>query len=419
MHSLDDRLSRISALQPPERKQDPRNSAINDLSNNGKIVQRLQGIVQQNDRGCHVRVRRTYDIPSLDEIDLRGLDLLLPDHAKTARNPEQWLFLDTETTGLSGGTGTYAFLVGIGWWESGRFVVEQFFMRDHSEESSLLHGLLDRLEQRPVLVTYNGKSFDWPLLQTRYRMTRTGEIPELMAHLDLLYPARRLWRLHLGSVALTRVETHILGFQREGDIPSETIPQRYFNFLRGGSMQAIAEVLHHNRMDLCGLAVLALRIMEILADPENSTCGASELLGVSRMLQQQGDTVRAEYLSRMALEKGLPEPAERAVKKELALSAKRRRDFDRANAIWENLLGDTAEGFKAYEQLAIYYEHHLKEPRRAAKLSREALYILREAYNNGRLSSSQYMRLHAKLRHRLNRLATKTEAGSGVDFSRK
>ena len=102
-----------------------------------------------------------------------GASLLMPDAPEEVADPEQWLFLDTETTGLAGGTGTYAFLVGLAWWEGGGLEVEQLFMRDYSEERSLLAALAERLAERPVLVTFNGKSFDWPLLETRYRMTRT------------------------------------------------------------------------------------------------------------------------------------------------------------------------------------------------------------------------------------------------------
>ncbi|MEJ2110267.1 MAG: ribonuclease H-like domain-containing protein [Acidobacteriota bacterium] len=411
MHSFEDRLSRISALRPKIRPTAGTRSDTPDPENREEIVRLLKGTIRSNARGSHVLVRRSFDEPAAQPIDRRAVELLQPDHSQNICDPESWLFLDTETTGLSGGTGTYAFLVGVGWWESGRFVVEQFFMRDHSEEPSLLYGLLQRLEQRPVLVTYNGKSFDWPLLETRYRMARVGEAPQPQTHLDLLYPARRLWRLRLNSVALTQLETHVLGFDRGRDIPSATIPQLYFNFLRGGSPRGIAEVLHHNRMDICGLAFLAQRIMDILSDPENKECCASELFGVSRLLQQRGDLRRAEVLCRMAVEKGLPETAERTAKKELALAAKRRRDFLRSNEIWENLLGDTVEGLKAYEQLAIYHEHHVKNPEKAAKISRDALGMLREAYRKGRIPASQYMRWHASLRHRLNRLASKIEKG--------
>ena len=143
-----------------------------------------------------------------------ALKLLAPDSTDTVCDTGQWLFLDTETTGLAGGTGTYAFLVGLGWWEEDGFVVEQFFMRNHGEEPSLLLDILDRLNQRRVLVTFNGKSFDWPLLQTRFQMTRIGAVPEPLAHLDLLHPARQIWRLRLQSVALTQLERHILHFDR-------------------------------------------------------------------------------------------------------------------------------------------------------------------------------------------------------------
>jgi uncharacterized protein len=114
--------------------------------------------------------------------------------------PEQWLFLDTETTGLAGGSGTYAFLVGIAWWEGGGLEIEQFFMGEYGEERSLLFALRERIAERSVPVTFNGKSFDWPLLETRYRMSRKISPPSSRAHLDFLYPARNLWRLRLGSV---------------------------------------------------------------------------------------------------------------------------------------------------------------------------------------------------------------------------
>src|SRR6266550_1823638 len=123
-------------------------------------------------------------------------------------DPDKWLFLDTETTGLAGGTGTYAFLIGLAWWDACGLQVEQFFMRDFAEEHSLLHELSHRIAERPVLVTFNGKSFDWPLLENRFTMTRSIAVPKLAAHLDLLHPARALWKLRLGSVRLGELERH-------------------------------------------------------------------------------------------------------------------------------------------------------------------------------------------------------------------
>jgi len=407
MSTLEDKLSRITALRPSKPGSQAREPEKTIPSNFKKLLKILDGTIRRNSLGSHMLVRRLFDAPRLGKVSSRALDLLLPGSAESACDPEQWLFLDTETTGLSGGTGTYAFLVGIGWWQNNRFTVEQYFMRDHSEEPSMLSGLLERMEQRPVLITYNGRSFDWPLLQTRYRMTRTGNVRDPAAHLDLLFPARRLWRLRLKSVALTQVETHILGFERGRDIPSETIPQRYFDFLRGASPEGIAEVFHHNRMDICGLAHLALRILDMLEDPDSSTGRAEELYGISRLLRQRGDTDLAERLCRKAVEKGLPESAEQTGLRDLALAAKRRGDFELSNMFWTRLLGDTAEGMNAYEQLAIYYEHHARIPERAARLSREALVKLQAAHRAGHIQSSQYMRWHAAFRHRMARLYKK------------
>jgi hypothetical protein len=318
------------------------------------------------------------------------------------------LFLDTETTGLSGGTGTYAFMVGLAWWEGVEFVVEQYFMQDYIEERSLLHEISERLAERRVLVTFNGKSFDWPLLTTRFQMSRlSAAVPELAGHLDLLHPARRLWGLDLRSVALTQLERHILKLDRGPDIPSATIPQRYFEFVRGGSASEIAEIFDHNRMDLVGLACLAVHINRILTDPEKSCCGAGELFGVSRLLQSRGEAQLAERIYQRSLDEGLPESAEQIAYRELALMAKRSGEHSVSKAFLEKLLGDTIEGLKAYEQLAIFYEHHDGQPQKAAMISREALVRMQESYRSGRLPAHRYQKLYASFQHRLARLAGK------------
>ena len=168
-----------------------------------------------------------------------------------------------------GGTGTYPFLVGIAWWDAGGLQIEQFFMRELSEEHALLVTLAERMAARPVLVTFNGKSFDWPLLETRYRMTRSIKPSAPHAHLDFLHPARNLWRIRLGSVRLAELEKHVLGWHRGADLISEMIPQFYFDYLRGGAPEPLVQVFLHNQMDLRGLAGLASRIIALLADPES------------------------------------------------------------------------------------------------------------------------------------------------------
>jgi uncharacterized protein len=402
--SIEDRLSRVAALRParPGLRVGPTQPLNSD-----PLIQLLEGEDVLNRFGTHIRVRRRLPQPKAITIGLSAIRLLAPDSVDLLCDCSQWLFLDTETTGLSGGTGTYAFLVGLGWWEEDGFVTEQHFMKDHSEESSVLLDVAEHLARRRVLVTFNGKSFDWPLLQTRFQLSRAATAPQPAAHLDLLYPARQLWRLDLQSVALTRLEQHVLQLDRGQDIPSSTIPQRYFEFLRGGPPEPIVEIFRHNQMDLCGLALLALRISEILADPETVSCCAGELFGISRLLQKRGHEHLAGQMYRKALQRGLPKAAEQTAQRELALLAKRERNYELSNALWEELLDDSVGGFKAYEQLAIYYEHHADLPQKAAELSREALLKLQESLHDGRMPHSKYRRLHSSFHHRLTRLNTK------------
>jgi uncharacterized protein YprB with RNaseH-like and TPR domain len=401
-----DRFSRISALRPNAQSV-RRTSDAGRASNWGRLVQLLGGEIRSNALGSYIYVQRRLPHRQAEAIDTLGLRLIVSDAADSVSDTDQWVFLDTETTGLAGGTGTYAFLVGLGWWEKSDFVIEQYFMRDYSEEPSLLLGVLECLNKRRVLVTYNGKSFDWPLLQTRLQMTRTGMVPELLAHLDLLHPARRIWRLLLKSVALEQLERHVLKLDRGRDIPSATIPQRYFDFLRGGSADAVAAIFYHNQWDLLGLATLIVHMTNILGNPEQSDCCAAELFGLSRLMQQRGKNHLAGLIYQKALDGGLPKAEEQIAQRELALMAKRERNFELSNALWEKLLDDSTEGLKAYRQLAIYYEHHAFQIQRAAMLTREALAKLQQAFQAGRISSQKYRHWHSSFHYRLARLEKK------------
>src|SRR5208283_82008 len=171
------------------------------------------------------------DIPDLAELPADLLDSL-SGRAIPASPPARWAFLDTETTGLAGGTGTYPFLIGVGSIEAAGFRLRQFFMRDYGEEPSMLARLAEHLAQFDVLVTYNGKAYDQPLLETRFRMARARHPFDRMQHLDLLFGARRLWKLRLESCRLVELENQILGVERQGDLPGEMIPYCYFEYLR-------------------------------------------------------------------------------------------------------------------------------------------------------------------------------------------
>jgi len=335
--------------------------------------------------------------------------LLAPGAPEDIADTGQWLFLDTETTGLTGGTGTYPFLIGLAWWEGGGLEVEQLFMREYSEERSLLAALSERLAERTVLVTFNGKSFDWPLLETRFRMTRTMAPPVPRAHLDFLHPARNLWRLRLGSVRLSQLERHVLGWDRGADLVSELIPRIYLDFVRGGQPDPLVPVFEHNQMDLCGLAGLSARILSLLGDEQDSSRDGLELYGVSRICERRGELKRARQLYEQSIGLVLPAETDRCARMALARLAKRDRDFARARELWESTLGDTPEGYHAYEQLAIYYEHEARDPGQALAIARQALAQLRSANQVKTIAPAAYRRSKARFEHRLARLKRKSE----------
>lgn len=415
---LNDRFGRLAALKPARKRvalEDaaPRGMAPEIPAGAERLAEILGASVRSNRYGEHLALRRWFSEPAECALPSDALRLIAPDAPECAADPEQWLFLDTETTGLAGGTGTYAFLVGIAWWDAGGLEVEQLFMREHSEEHALLQALAERIAERRVLVTFNGKSFDWPLLDTRFRMTRKIKAPTPKAHLDFLHPARNLWRRKLGSVRLPELERHVLGVQRGADVMSELIPSIFYDFLCGGPPEPLVPIFHHNQMDLRGLAGLSTRVLGTLADPESHARGdALELFGVSRVFERRGHAARARELYSQSLAAELPAEAGREARRSLATLAKREGDLHAARAHWEALLGNSREGYEAYEQLAVYYEHHAREPQRAAAVARKALAELRRANRLGTIAPAFFRRARAKFDHRLARLERK--AGKGL-----
>lgn len=224
------------------------------------------------------------------------------------------LFLDTETTGLSGGAGTLPFLIGAAWFENGALQVEQLLLLKPGEEEPMLQHLRERMAHASAIVTYNGKSFDWPLLRNRFVLNRVP-MPQTLPHLDVLHCARRVFKYRKGPLRLTHLERSELGFTRVGDIDGALIPPTYFRFLRGGSSSALTPILTHNRHDLAALvallAVLAQRLVSVEANAHGVDCLAlaqlSERAGVKdRALQfaQAAQGVDAQVLCAKLLRQG-------------------------------------------------------------------------------------------------------------------
>jgi uncharacterized protein YprB with RNaseH-like and TPR domain len=373
-----------------------------------RLSQTLGATTKTNQYGDYLSVRCWCAQPPRYSPDLHALRLLMPEAAEEISDPEQWLFLDTETTGLAGGSGTYAFLVGLAWWDGGGLEIEQFFLREYSKERSLLFALRERIAEHPVLVTFNGKSFDWPLLETRYRMSRKISVPTPRAHLDFLHPARNLWRLRLGSVRLSELERHVLGWDRGADVLSGQIPQIYFDYLRGGPPERLVPVLNHNQMDLRGLAALSSRILSLLSDAESSVQDGLELFGVSRICEKRGEHSRARKLYEKSIASFLPTETDRAARRSLARPAKREGDFELACELWKDALGNSRHGYEAYEQLAIYYEHKARDPEQSRQIVGQALNELRRANQTGDIAPGAYREFRARFDRRMERLERKS-----------
>jgi uncharacterized protein len=423
-------LSRLKALRPFPRSDASPSAAPSGAAARGRspvfpegaerLVTLLEAKICANEFGEHVALRKWYSEPVTDapglgapegELDPAALQLLAPNASREIADPSRWLFLDTETTGITGGTGTYPFMVGLAWWDAGGLEVEQLFMRDYSDEHSLLVALAERIAERPVLVTFNGKSFDWPLLETRYRMTRSIRPPALRAHLDFLHPARNLWRLRIGSTRLAELELKVLGWNRGSDMSSWMIPQLYFDYLRGGPPEPLLPIFHHNQMDLRGLAALAARTLALLADPEAHGHDGLELFGLSRICERRGESARARKHYAQSIDRDLPVETGRAARSSLARLAKRDGDFALALKLWEEMLGNSREGLEAYEQLAIYYEHRAREPHRAAALAKKALLELRCANRLGTIPAAACRDRRLRFEQRLARLERKSAHG--------
>jgi uncharacterized protein YprB with RNaseH-like and TPR domain len=444
MSALDDKFSRLAALKPANgRSTQPAELRAPDEVDT--LARLLGAAVARNHFGEHLSVRNWFSSPEFVQPSPGVLELicrtatpakryarerarhavLSKEKLAVASDPEKWLFLDTETTGLSGGTGTYAFLVGLAWWDSGGLQVEQFLLRDYSEEHSLLHELAGRIAERPVLVTYNGKTFDWPLLESRFKMTRTIPVPRLGAHLDLLHPARAVWKMRLGSVRLVDIEQRILdparlGWHRENDVVSSQIPQYYFDYLRFGAAHPLRGVVRHNEMDLRGLAALFGKLNSLLNQEPGHFAEADslDLFGLSRFLNKRGEKVRAHSACSQALEGDLPDAFRGEATRELAFLAKRQGDAAGAATLWEEIVNDPQEGWLACEQLAMHYERNVKDFEKAWRFAELAL--LKVHRQNGRLRDRQaterMTRIEEKLMVRGRRLhmrVQRTQASRG------
>jgi len=295
------------------------------------------------------------------------------------------LFLDTETTGLAGGTGTYAFLVGLGYFRTidgdTRFIVDQLMMRSYGEERAMLTWLSEHMHRFAALVTFNGRTFDVPLLQTRFLMSRMRVSFDDWLQFDLLHASRRLWRFALGSCALQHIERQVLRVGREDDIESFLIPTVYHQFLRDGDGRYLQKVFNHNRADVLAMVAIATRACAMFDAPLDAplkrdpthTLSAAEYLGLARVFEQMDNLDAAERAYRAALGGSLPIDLRCRTLLGLAALLKRLRRHDDAATHWQAVVDESPiHSVAALVELSKYWEHRRHDPARAFDMARRA-----------------------------------------------
>lgn len=308
------------------------------------------------------------------------------------------LFLDTETTGLSGGAGTVAFEIGIGFIERQGMVIRQYVMRDYSEEAAMLSEIAALIRRFDTIVTFNGKSFDLPLLESRFVMNRIRLQVTQMPHLDLLHAARRVYKLRLKRCNLASLEEAVLCLKRDDDLPGAQVPQRYFDYIKTKEFALLEDVLRHNMDDVKSLAALTGHLCAVFRAPE-ALSYAEDLFSVGRTLMRGGYVKKARSCFK---ELGRSSMAAQA-QMHLAVSYKKEKEWEQAVSSLQDMISCGSGGVWPYIELAKYYEHIAKDNIRALRYANSALVF---ALNTAPLKGLDENQLSA-IRRRIERLKNK------------
>jgi uncharacterized protein YprB with RNaseH-like and TPR domain len=286
-------------------------------------------------------------------------------------NPENLLFLDMETTGL-GGSGTVPFLIGLGSVIEKSFQVRQYFLPDYPDEAAMLEAVRTEINKDTIIVSYNGKSFDIPILADRLIINRVERNLEFAEHIDLLHSARRMYRRRLKSCSLSNIESNILDFRRYGDIPGELVPAIYFNWLNEMGMELLGQVVEHNLNDVVSLYFLMYNIAQAQENPSGRLIDADDIYSVARIFEIRGEYDRV-HRTLNEYQNIMPDSNKHELLYMLSLACKRTGRFDEAVKIWTEISGvATQKTYQALIELAKYNEHKRKDPKAALEVALRA-----------------------------------------------
>ncbi len=359
---------------------------------------------EQETRDCrHFAVYRPpEEFPGALELTRDTLSLMSEKEMPEVFDPRRILYMDTETTGL-GGSGTVAFLVGLGWLTDNGFEVHQFLMRDYPEEPYLLKHVAAGLDRFDVLCTFNGTTFDVPLLESRFLMNRMDRDCLDLPHLDLLHMCRRLWKLRLGRCNLGRLEEVILGKPRADDLPGSEVPQRYFTYLKTKRMELLEDILKHNAQDIASLCVLLNHMADLYRHPEKIRF-SEDVYSMGRALEKLERTEDARRCYRLARRGRMGDLAGSA----LAVSYRRTGEREEAVRIWQEMVRERRGGIEPYVELAKYEEHIRRNYTAALAWTEQAMIRLSEPSlrNDGTVQQLQnelqyrYQRLKRRIKEK-------------------
>ena len=359
-------------------------------------------------------VRPLSEMPGAFDLPVDAVSLMETEPLPENLNPARILYLDTETTGLSGGAGTLAFEVGLGRLTEEGFRITQLMIRDYPEEQFLLRRVLEAAGDCDALCTFNGRSFDLPLLRDRCLMNRLSPAPLEKPHIDLLHIARRVFRLRLKQCNLGRLEEAVLGFGRGDDLPGAQVPERFFSYLKTGEFALLEDVLRHNQQDIASLCILLNHMARMYQAPQ--------LLGHDQDLYAMGHGLERHNHpeeARRCWELVHPGSLHAQSQLRLAQSLRRSGQAGEAAAIWRRMAEGREGGIVPWVELAKYYEHTLRDIPEALACARRALILLAEpglpadASVQSEKNALQYR--CARLRRKLNGRGTTSRPPEGPE----
>jgi len=390
-HPVDirDKLNEIEGLMPGSVYASKwRKEEKSRLAGAFEVDRLVDGSIIKNTAGKHFLALSTYSLDSVHgshqlsdalHVSPASLAIIGNDAELATIDTATTAFVDTETTGLSGGTGTHAFMVGVGrFTDNDMFEVRQYFMRDFDEEAAMLTSLAGWLDGVSALVTYNGKSFDIPLLQSRFITARFRVNLDNMLHLDLLHAARRLWKRRLGDCSLANIERHVLKVMRTGDVPGSLIPQLYFDYLNSRDARPLVPAFRHNRTDIISMVSLTAAACGLAENAHGPHAHADDRLSLARLYFRQGEMSRTIKHTEQLLQDPQLDASTRCEAFYLAgFAFKRLLMWEDSGRIWLQMTDEFPQEILPRIELAKYFEHRSHELDRAEIVCEETLNLVR------------------------------------------